>query len=63
MGNVRVQALAAGLAAQAIRDVIPSDSDLIDAELLWPENRAEVMQELERLANRMLADALRLESL
>lgn len=62
MRNVRVKALAAGLAAQAIRDVIPSESDLIDAELFWPENRAQVMQELEHLANQMLATALKLES-
>ena len=62
MSNARVKAFAAGLAAEAIRDLIPSDSDLADAELFLPENRAQVMLELERLANQMLATALRLES-
>lgn len=63
MANVRVRAFAAGLASQAIRDAIPTDSDLLDAELYRPENRAQVMQELERLANELLAEALRLEAL
>ncbi|RMH85234.1 hypothetical protein EA796_06915 [Pseudomonas sp. AOB-7] len=63
MANARVRALAAGLAAQAIRDVIPTDSDLIDAELFRPEDGAQVVQELERLANQLLAEALKLESI
>lgn len=63
MVSARIQAFAAGLAAEAIRDVIPTDSDLLDAELNWPNDRAQVMQELERLANGLLAEALRLEAL
>lgn len=63
MTSARVQALAAGMAAEAIRDVIPTDSDLIDAELFRPGDKADLMAELERLANQLLAESLRLESL
>lgn len=63
MISARVRALAAGMAAQAVRDVIPTDSDLVDAELFRTDHRAQLMQELERLANDLLAESLRLESL
>ena len=61
MGNARVKALAAGLAADAIRDALPTDTDLADAELYRPEDRAAVVQELDRLANQLLAESMRLE--
>ncbi|TBU86795.1 hypothetical protein [Phytopseudomonas dryadis] len=63
MANFRVQAFARELAAEAIRELIPDDTQLADAELLWPENKAQVMQELQRLADTLLAESLRLESI
>lgn len=50
MANFRVRAFAAGLAAEAIRSAVPTKDGLLDAELYWPENAGQVMQELERLA-------------
>lgn len=61
--NFRVKAFVAGLVAEAIREVMPTDNQLAEAELFWTENRKQVMQELERLANHYLAEALRLENL
>ena len=63
MANKRVKALAAAMAAEAIRNAIPSKNDLLEAELYWPENGAQVIQELERIANEMQAKAQRLEAL
>src|SRR5690606_26646832 len=63
MANVRVKALAAGLAADAVRDAIPSGVDLAEAELFRPEDRAAVVRELERIADELLAESLRLEAL
>lgn len=61
--NIRVKALAAGLAADAIRGAIPTKSDLAEAELYNPDDLAAVVRELERLANELLAESLRLENL
>jgi len=63
MASVRVKAFAAGLAADAIRGAIPTESELADAELFRPEDCAEVVRELERLADELLANSMRLESL
>lgn len=63
MVKVNVQAFAAGWAAEAIRDAIPTDSDFMAAELFSAADKAAVFQELERLANQLLAEAMRLESL
>lgn len=62
MVKANIQAFAAGWAAQAIRDAVPTESDFAEAEISpaeWPE----AMRELDRLANQMLAEALRLETL
>lgn len=61
MGNARVRALAASLAADAIRDALPTVTDLADAELYRPEDRAAVVQKLERLANQLMVESMRLE--
>jgi hypothetical protein len=63
MTSIRVKAFAAGLAADAIRGAIPTDSELAEAELFRPDDMAAVAQELERLADELLAEALRLETL
>jgi hypothetical protein len=63
MVNVNVQAFVAGWAAEAIRDAIPTDSDFIAAELFSDADKAAVFRELERLANQLLAEAMRLEAL
>ena len=63
MANTRVKALAAALAADAIRGAIPSESDLADAELYKSDDQAAVVRELERQANEMLAESMRLEAL
>lgn len=63
MVKVSVQAFAAGWAAEAIRDAIPTDSDFMTVELFSAADKAAVFQELERLANQLLAEAMRLESL
>jgi len=60
---MRVKAFVAGLLAEAIREVVPSDTDLTEAELFRPNDRAQVMRELERVANHYLAEALRFESM
>lgn len=62
MVKVNVRAFAAGWAAQAIRDAVPTESDFADAELR-PADRAAALRELERIANQLLAEALRLEAL
>ncbi len=62
MVKASVQAFAAGWAAQAIRDAVPTEIDFAEAEIR-PADRLAAMQELERLANRLLAEALRLEAL
>src|SRR5690606_23181188 len=61
--NLRVKAFVAGLVAEAIRELAPTERDLAAAELRWPHDRKHVMQELERLANPHLAEAMRLESM
>lgn len=63
MVKAKIQAFAAGWAAEAIRDAIPTESDLGAAELFSADDRASTFQELERLANQLLAEAMRLESL
>lgn len=63
MANVRVRAFAAGLAADAVRGVIPTDIELAEAELFRPEDGAAVVRELERIADELLAESLRLEAL
>jgi hypothetical protein len=63
MTTTRVKAFAAGLAADAIRGAIPTDSELAEAELFSPEDGAAVVRELERIADELLAESLRLESL
>ena len=63
MVNVNIQAFVAGWAAEAIRDAIPTDSDFIAAELFSAADKVAVFQELERLANQLLAEAMRLEAL
>lgn len=62
MANDRIRAFAAGLAAEAVRDAIPTDSELAEAELFRPEDGAAVVRELERIADNLLATALRLEA-
>jgi|GEM_PF-1241445 len=61
--NLRIQAFAAGWASDAVRGSIPNDIDLAEAELLSPKERAAVVQELERIADELLAESLRLEAL
>jgi hypothetical protein len=63
MIKVNVQAFVAGWAAEAIRDAIPTDSDFMAAELFSAADKAAVFRELERLANQLLAEAMRLEAL
>lgn len=63
MTSTRVKALAAGIAAEMIREAIPTKHDLIDAELYRPEDWSSVVQELERLANELLAESHRLDAL
>lgn len=63
MTNARVKAFAAGLAADAIRGAIPTDGELSEAELFRSEDGAAVVRELERLADELLAESLRLEAL
>jgi len=53
MANFRVRAYAAALAAEAIRSALPTKEDLLDAELYWPENAGQVIQELEQLASEL----------
>lgn len=62
MTNSDIQAFAAGWAAQAIRDALPSEIDFAETDLRPAEHSA-VIRELERLANQLLAEALRLEAL
>lgn len=62
MANSRVRAFAAGLAAEAVRDAIPTDSELAEAELFKPEDGAAVIRELQRIADELLATALTLEA-
>ncbi|RMH95894.1 hypothetical protein [Stutzerimonas nitrititolerans] len=62
MVKANVQAFAAVWAAQAIRDAIPTELDFTHAEL-GPKDRAAALQELERIANQLLAEAMRLEAL
>lgn len=63
MVKAHIQAFAAGWAAQAIRDALPTEVDFAEAELFRERDRAAALQELERLANLHLAEALRLEAL
>jgi len=63
MANVRVRAFAAGLAADAVRSAIPTDSELAEAELFRPDDAGAVVRELERIADELLAESLRLEAL
>lgn len=63
MESTRVQAFAARLAADAVREAIPTENDLAEAELFGAQEAAAVMRELERLADKLLAEAMRLESL
>ena len=63
MRSTRVRALATGLAAEAVRNAIPTESDLADAGLYHSEDGAQVIQELGRVANELLAESLRLEAL
>jgi len=63
MANARVRAFAAGLAADAVRGAIPTDIELAEAELFRPEDGAAVVWELERIADELLAESLRLEAL
>lgn len=63
MANARVRAFAAGLAADAVRGAIPTDIELTEAELFRPEDGAAVVRELERIADELLAESLRLEAL
>lgn len=58
-----VKAHPARWAAQAIRDALPTEVDFAEAELFSERDRAAALQELERLANLHLAEALRLEAL
>lgn len=60
--NLRVKAFVAGLVGEAIRELVPTDRDLSDAELRWPQDRAQVMKELERLANHYMAKAMEWEA-
>ncbi|MBU1806355.1 MAG: hypothetical protein KKC02_15085 [Gammaproteobacteria bacterium] len=62
MVKANIQAFAAGWAAQAIRDAVPTEIDFAEAEIK-PGDRMAAMRELERLANQLLAEALRLEAL
>lgn len=63
MANARVRAFAAGLAADAVRGAIPTDIELAEAELFRPEDGAAVVREVERIADELLAESLRLEAL
>ncbi|RRV18135.1 hypothetical protein EGJ00_02080 [Pseudomonas saudiphocaensis] len=62
MANLRVKAFAAGLAAEAVRGAIPTDIELAEAELFRPEDAGAVVRELERIADELLATAMRLEA-
>ena len=63
MIKVKVQVFVAGWVAEAIRDAIPTDSNLMAAELFSADDKADAYRELERLANQFLAEAMRLEAL
>lgn len=62
MVKASVQAFAAGWAAQAIRDSVPTEIDFAEAKIS-PADRVAAMRELEKLANRLLSEGLRLKSL
>ena len=61
--KMNIQAFVAGWAAEAIRDAIPTESDFIAAEVFSAADKAVAFRELERLANQLLAESIRLESL
>ena len=63
MVNFSVRAYAAGLAADAIREAIPTREEVQDAGLYSQWAHDQVVHELERLANEMLALSLKLEEL